>query len=473
MPQRAFPRIAIIGGGFTGAAIAYHLDRLLPGHARAAITIVEPRELIGAGLAYSTQDPEHRINVPASRMSLDLEEPGQFETWLEQTNALADDPSARLPDGRIFPRRAIFGRYVADALVPALSAGRITHRRAEAVRIDLIGERYLVSLGDHAALEADLIVIATTHPPPEAPQLFREAMAGDPRLITDATRPDALSGLEGHERVLIVGTGLTMADIVASLSARGHRGLITAFSRRGQLSAPHAPDASTPFGDFIARPDGNAIGLLKRIRATVREAQSRGIAWQAVFDTLRLQGRAIWRALPLAERRRLVRHLRAYWDARRFRIAPQAHAMIEKLRNAGQLQIHAGTAMAVKAQRDVIDVSLRLRHGSEVATIAADRIIIATGPAHAGILAGSPYLRSLAEQGLIRADAVGLGLDTDASGRAVGRNGRALSTLFVGGPLARGTFGELMGLPEVARYSVDVALEIAQWAVSRTERLRA
>ncbi|HWK34416.1 MAG TPA: FAD-dependent oxidoreductase, partial [Hyphomicrobium sp.] len=62
--------IAIIGGGFSGAAIAWHLAR----DARVAgtrVVVIEPRATLGQGLAYSPGEPAYRINVPASKMSLD------------------------------------------------------------------------------------------------------------------------------------------------------------------------------------------------------------------------------------------------------------------------------------------------------------------------------------------------------------------------------------------------------------------
>ena len=94
-------------------------------------------------------------------------------------------------------------------------------------------------------------------------------------------------------------------------------------------------------------------------------------------------------ALEPSERRRAVRHLRSYWDARRFRVAP--------------------------------------------------------------------HLARLEADGLVPLDRLGLGLTVDLRGRAVGRLGQTIETLLVGGPLARGTFGELMGLPEVSRYAVEIA----------------
>jgi uncharacterized NAD(P)/FAD-binding protein YdhS len=52
-------------------------------------------------------------------------------------------------------------------------------------------------------------------------------------------------------------------------------------------------------------------------------------------------------------------------------------------------------------------------------------------------------------------------LATSLRGRAIGANGEPDPTLFIAGPLARGAFGELMGLPNVAIYARFLAQEIA------------
>ena len=89
-----------------------------------------------------------------------------------------------------------------------------------------------------------------------------------------------------------------------------------------------------------------------------------------------------------------------------------------------------------------------------------ERVIIATGPAHGDILRAQPYLRELAEAGLVALDQTGLGLRTSRQGRAIGLTGQPEPTLFVAGPLARGTFGELMGLPQVSTYARFIADEL-------------
>ncbi|WP_241630581.1 FAD-dependent oxidoreductase, partial [Rosenbergiella nectarea] len=53
-------QIVIVGGGFSGTALAIQLLR--QNDDQVAITLIEPRDDLGEGVAYSTQDPAHRIN---------------------------------------------------------------------------------------------------------------------------------------------------------------------------------------------------------------------------------------------------------------------------------------------------------------------------------------------------------------------------------------------------------------------------
>jgi uncharacterized NAD(P)/FAD-binding protein YdhS len=74
-------RIAVIGGGFTGAAFIIHAIRasqLAAGNEiapRLQFDLVERSAEIGRGIAYGTRDPLHRINVPSDRMSLLADDP--------------------------------------------------------------------------------------------------------------------------------------------------------------------------------------------------------------------------------------------------------------------------------------------------------------------------------------------------------------------------------------------------------------
>ena len=61
-------RIAIVGGGATGALAALHIARRVRDD-QLDIVLIEPREAIGRGVAYSTPDPGHLLNVRVSNMS--------------------------------------------------------------------------------------------------------------------------------------------------------------------------------------------------------------------------------------------------------------------------------------------------------------------------------------------------------------------------------------------------------------------
>jgi uncharacterized NAD(P)/FAD-binding protein YdhS len=94
-----------------------------------------------------------------------------------------------------------------------------------------------------------------------------------------------------------------------------------------------------------------------------------------------------------------------------------------------------------------------------VQTLSVDHLILTTGPAHRALTDSQPFLQDLARRGLIRADALGMGLEVDSRSRAVAEPHVEALPVLVAGPAARGRFGELMGLPQVADHAADVAAQ--------------
>ncbi|AIM22671.1 hypothetical protein SERRSCBI_15415 [Serratia sp. SCBI] len=178
--------------------------------------------------------------------------------------------------------------------------------------------------------------------------------------------------------------------------------------------------------------------------------------WQAVLDAVRAQGQRLWQALTPTEQQRFLRHLRAYWDVHRYRLAPQVSTLLAEQQAAGTLQVLAARLRRAERTPQGVRLTILPRQGAERA-LQAQRLLITTGPAHAGLIAASPLLRSLAEQGALRADPLGLGLWVNADSQAIGGDGLANPRLLVAGPAARGRFGELMGLPQVAEHAESVA----------------
>lgn len=460
MPRKARgPTVAIIGGGFTGAAVAFHLARSSVSDSL-RIIVAEPRERLGGGVAYSTSEPSFRINVPADKMSLIAGDSGHFRRWLDASGELDADPQAWASGGRVFPCRAVFGRYVAGQMRPLVDAGKVEHRRSRAVSIARKGQGYSVSFETGPPLDPDFVVLAVTHPPPGVPAPLR-ALAEQPGFVADIYADRAFDGIAPEDRVLIVGNGLSAADAVAALDARGHGGPIVGLSRRGLRSRGHAEKPASWISDFTAAPAETALGLLRAIRRELVRSGRAGAGWHAVFDALREQAPAIWTGLPPTERARLVRHLRVFWDVHRFRVAPQVEEVLDRRSADGSFRLVAGSLQSAEHTASGVLVRYRRKGTSTTEAATFDAIIVTTGPDHRAVIAGNEVVRSAAQLGLIMPDRSGLGLATSATGRAIDTHGAVVSDLFVAGPLARGTFGELMGLPEVARYAEFIAAEIA------------
>lgn len=453
MPDR---HIVIVGGGFTGTALAIQLARF--GNAGLAVTVVEPRPELARGVAYATEDPAHRINVPADRMQLSAAEQGDFDRWYRASTAFGDDEAARWQDGRVYPQRAQFGRYVAERFsrLQQHSAVKLRHVCDRAIALEQ--GTVVTALGSRLA--ANEVVLAISHPPPTLPRALAQTLRGHTGLIADPWRAGALASIGSDETVAIMGSGLTMSDVVATLHRNGHRTPITAFSRRGLLPRPNISGQFSALAlDYECPQQATALGWLRRVRSEVAHAGEQQLPWQLVLDDIRSNAQRIWQQLSLHEQKRFLRHLRPWWDVHRYRSAPQVSAVLERLTDSGQLRLQAARLQEAKTAGAQIDLLLQARHGQTQA-LRVDRLIVTTGPAHGELLQSDTLLRQLLTAGTLQADPLGLGILVNVHSQTIDHCGDANPHLYVAGPAARGRFGELMGLPQVAEHAENVARQL-------------
>ena len=145
--------------------------------------------------------------------------------------------------------------------------------------------------------------------------------------------------------VLLLGTGLTMVDVVLTLGAAGHRGPLVALSRHGLSPRAHGVLHSPAIELELAPPTGLSA-LTRSIRRAARHAEAEGeeTDWRSVVDAVRSGAQELWQRFSPDERQRFLRHLRPFWDAHCHRIPPAVANRIEALRASGQLRVEARRA---------------------------------------------------------------------------------------------------------------------------------
>jgi len=438
--------VAIIGGGFSGALQAINLLR----HQGPRATLIERRDVAARGVAYSAAHPDHLLNVRAGNMSALPQEPGHFERWLERRHP-------RFAGG--FAPRLIYGDYLAELLDEARRAApeRLTLTQGDAADLAQEGEGWRIALAGGRTVVADAVILAPGNLPPHIPAGIDPDALPPGSFAAEPWTGDVAEGLTDQDQVLVIGTGLTMIDISLLLDARGFRGKITALSRRGLAPRAHAPVEASSLDE---RPPPEAVALLRHVRARVPE-----VGWRAAVDELRPYTEGIWAAAGLDERRRFLRHLRAWWDVHRHRIAPQVAARIRDMQDGGRLEISAGKLIDVTPHGDGACVRYRPRSQDGIVALPIRRIINASGPQGDLLRTEEPLLRHLLERGLIRPDPLRIGIDVTPQSEVIGADGEAFPNLLALGPMTRGTFWEIVAVPDIRRQTWAVARKLsnAHW----------
>jgi uncharacterized NAD(P)/FAD-binding protein YdhS len=447
--------VAIVGAGFGGTLVAVHLLREPGGVGR--VVLVERADRDIGGVAYSTPSSSHTLNVPAGRMSAFDDDPDGFLRF-----ARAREPA--LTGGSFVPRR-LYGEYLASLLDEARHEASIPLTRVAGDVVDLqqTAGGVRLTLADGRALDASDVVLAVGNYPPSDPPGITAEIACSLRYARDPWSRDALEA-DREEPVLLVGTGLTMCDLALAFRDADHRGRLVAVSRRGLLPQPHRVSAKAP--PHLDPPEGmsgwpdTALGMLRGLRAEVRTAATRGVDWREVVTSVRHDTPALWQRLPEAERRAFLRHLRPYWETHRHRASPETMLAIESMIEEGALEVVAGRLVSAGLHDTGVTAAIERRGGGRT-TLEAGKVVNCTGPDTDLARVRDPLIASLRDRGLIRPDALGLGVDSDIEGRLLGRDGAASRRLTLVGPLRKGSLWENTAVPELRSEARRAAARLA------------
>jgi uncharacterized NAD(P)/FAD-binding protein YdhS len=449
--------LAIVGAGFSGTLTAVHLLRTA--RAPFAIALIERRPEPGLGVAYSTTTEGHLLNVPAAGMSAFPDQPGHFLAWLEAE-------TGRKPLSPFVPR-TLYGRYLqhllAEAEANAAPGVTLERRHGDVVGLRAGPDGVTLTLEQGESLDARRVVLALGHFPPADPKVSHGSdFYRSPRYAAEPWAPSALEGLTPGAPVLLIGSGLTAIDLALALVERGHRGTIHMLSRRGQLPHPHRlgmPPA--PMDGWKALPP-KVSAWLPWLRAEVERLEAEGGDWRQAMDGLRPQVQALWHGLSEPERRRFLRHVRPFWEIHRHRMAPEVGEALTMLRAIDRLYVHAGRLVAFEERENEVLVALRPRGSEKAGVLSVGRVINCTGPECDFRKMRHPLLASLLEQGLIRPDPLGMGLDVTEDGRVVDAFGQASERLYAIGPLRKGRLWETTAVPELRGQAAAVAELVLQ-----------
>ena len=431
--------VAIIGAGASGLLLATHLSRNATQRMR--VFLIDKSGEFGRGVAYGTSYSEHLLNVPAAKMSAFPDEPLHFLNWMRGLR-----PTQELE----FVPRKIYGDYL-QSLLPEQAVVKVS---GNAHRVELLEppkKRYRIHIEKNDPLEADILFLALGNLPPGQTQESFRSIENHPGYIDRVWQSGALEKIGKKARVLIVGSGLTMVDIVTTLKNHGHIGKVLAISRRGFLPQSHffSDSAATQASPFTTGVYPQSLcNLLKTFRRAIISSEKMGSNWRAVVDSVRPQTAAIWKNLPLREKKRFLRHLRPFWDSHRHRMAPHIHQQMVHFIKTGEVEVRAARIESFEIIDSKIRAYLRRRGDLSIEDAEFDFIVNCTGTECDFRRAEDPLLKSLLANKCIQPDEMGMGLSVSENGVAL-VDGKPTQSLFLIGPLRKGTLWETTAIPEI------------------------
>ena len=421
-------RVVIVGGGASGLLVAVNLLRKSDS---CEVIVVEPNGLLGRGVAYSTNDVDHLLNVPAGRMSGLVEEPKSLCDW------------AGVDENAFVPRQE-YGRYLGELLdreLKRVNPGRFTHIKSRVIDIESSDAGYKCHLEKGEPIICEKVVLALGNSDSIVPEFFSN-LPTDSRVVRDVWR----EGLKSEfDRVAVIGTGLTFYDIALSTLRDRPNAVVHGISRNGLLPSPHlrhrAPALPVPQEAKLSA---------QNIRDYLSSA---GDKWREAQDGIRHDLQEIWASFPEVEKKVFVNKYFRWWNSLRHRSAPEIDEQIKSAIERGRIVIHkAGVESIADNGRNL---NLKLSDGSN---LSVDQVINCCGNQ---FVATHPLIERLIERGFLNVGPLGYGVACDTKTLALkDKEGKTHSDIYGIGPILVGELLETTAIPEIREEANLVAKEL-------------
>ena len=446
--------VLIVGAGFSGVACAI---QLLRGAARQPIRVLLLNRggRLARGMAYGTQSPQHLLNVMAANMSVLPDDPGHFVRFASMRDSRAVDGS--------FVARSVYGDYLEWALQQAqMQAPR--HAILDCVSGSVCSLQATArgglsaTLEDGRSIDADKVVLALGHLPAPPPLLPQGALTDSARYVADPWDASLTSTIGPQQPVVLLGTGLTAVDIALQLLRHRPGQRVNLLSRHGLLPRPYEPPSGQLASSALLHEEAPTVrAVLRAFMEQVERLETAGLSWHDALSALRHQSAHIWQGWSAPERRRFLRHLRPYWEVHRHQLPPTVQQELAAALACGALRVTAGRVLGIRDEAELSVLKVQPRGREATVELRAGRIINCTGSCASPRRAAVPLVRQLLADGLMRADALGLGVETGADCAVLGAEGSPTPGLYYIGPWLKAGFWEATAVPELRQCAAAIS----------------
>ena len=178
----------------------------------------------------------------------------------------------------------------------------------------------------------------------------------------------------------------------------------------------------------------------------------------------------LWQAMPRAEQRKFLARLRPFWEVHRHRMALAVAETFGAMRESQEVSSIAGRLVSAQADGECVRLTVAERKSGRLVELDAAWVVNCTGPAPSNSAAANPAIGSLLVDGHLRADELGLGIDTTDEGNAIGADGNPVPDLLIVGTLRKPALWETTAVPELRQQASVAGARALALATSAARR---